>query len=238
MKKLITSVLLVIIINPNLVAQYIFFQQANMFFSQYVKSGKVDYAAINNNPEQLQKMVDEIKNIDLTGKSESFHKAFYINAYNVLAIQQVIEKYPINGPLQVAGFFDNWNHQVAGKEMTLDELEKKYLFPNFYDSRMHFALVCAADGCPPLASFAYQPDKIDKQLNDITRKALNDENFIRLFEKKEQVQLSQIFSWYRKDFLQNNDNIIAYINQYRDNKIPDDYKVKFYEYDWSLNEVN
>jgi len=238
MKKLITFLLFFILNNPDLIAQDNFFQQANKFFSQYVKSGKVDYAAINTNPAQLQKLADEIATIELAGKSASFQKAFYINAYNILAIQQVVEKYPIKGPMQIAGFFNNWSHQVAGLVMTLDELEKKYLFPNFNDSRMHFALVCAADGCPPLASFAYQPDKIDIQLNDITRKGLNDDKFIRLNGKKEQVILSQIFSWYKKDFLQKSDNLIDFINQYRDKKIPADYKVKFYEYDWSLNDVN
>lgn len=217
-------------------AQDPFFTKADQFFSQYVANGQVAYQQIKKEPGLLNQLVDQIENFSLESKSDKIKKAFYINAYNILTIQQVVERYPVKGPMQVSGFFDQITHQVAGQKLTLDQLEKGILFKKHPDSRMHFALVCAAKGCPPLANFAFQPNKLDQQLDDITSKALSNDKFIRLDPSKQRIYLSQIFEWYRQDFTILDKDLIGYINQFRQEKIPADYKVKFYEYDWSLNE--
>ena len=217
-------------------AQDAFFTQANLFFSQYVANGLVAYQKIKSEPELLNQLVDQIENFSLVNKSDNIKKAFYINAYNILTIQQVVERYPVKGPMQVSGFFDQITHQVAGQKLTLDQLEKGILFKKHPDSRMHFALVCAAKGCPSLANFAFQPSKLDQQLDNITSKALSNDRFVRLDPSKQRIYLSQIFEWYHQDFINNDKDLIGYINQYRQEKISADYKVKYYEYDWSLNE--
>ena len=151
-------------------------------------------------------------------------------------IHQVIENYPIQSPMDVKGFFDRQKHTVAGESSTLNNLEKKKLLEPYQDPRVHFVLVCAATSCPPLADFAYQADKLNEQLDEKTRSALNNDDFIRVNNSQKKVALSKIFEWYKGDFTKEASSVIAYINQYRSKKIPEDYKVSYYEYDWSLNE--
>ncbi len=229
MKYLFLVVFSTIFLNVN--GQSIF-DKADDFFSTYVKDGRVDYQAIKADPGSLNELVQEVANYDLSNKrvTPDFEKAFYINAYNILVIKQVVSLIPIYGPLKVDGFFNGIKHTIMGKEMTLDELEKGLLYKRFPDPRLHFVLVCAAKGCPPLASYSYQPEQLDAQLTARTKVVMNLDWFIRSSIKK--AELSQLFIWYAKDF----GDAATFINKYRDQKIGSEMKLSYYEYDWSLNE--
>ncbi|MEQ6119265.1 DUF547 domain-containing protein [Reichenbachiella sp. MALMAid0571] len=212
-----------------------FFNGADQFLRTYVdKSGNVDYKAIVKNPTLLNKTITQIEEYDSKGNSSDELKAFYTNAYNILVIKQIVERYPIVGPLAVDGFFDKIKNKIAGEELTLNQIEKdKNLYVN-RDERLHFALVCGAKGCPPLANFAFTPKNIESQLEDRTRLALNNDVFIQV--KQDKTEVSQIFSWYKDDFEKKDvKGIVGYLNKYRKNQIPFDTRIVYYEYDWNLN---
>ena len=212
-----------------------FYASADLFFKTNVdENGQVAYETIKNKPELINKLYKQINNYSSNEKSANELKAFYANAYNILVIKQVIDKYPIYGPLKVDGFFDKIKHSVAGEMLTLNEVEKdKNLYIN-KDERLHFTLVCGAKGCPPLANYAFSPEKINEQLEERTKYALADENFIRLEKKK--VGISQIFNWYADDFKDKGvDGIVGYLNKYRKKQILIDSKIVYYEYNWELN---
>jgi len=213
-----------------------FFDRADAFFSQYVDEGNVNYALIRKEPRTLNALVKEIAELDLSNKrvTADYLKSFYINAYNILVIKQVVDRYPIAGPLKVEGFFNGIKHTVMGQEMTLDELEKGTLYKQFPDPRLHFVLVCAAKGCPPLASYSYKPTGLERQLTTRTREVLNLDWFIRVNNGK--VQVSQIFEWYKGDFEKDGESVKTFINQYRKPAIEENMKLGSYEYDWALNE--
>ena len=207
----------------------------NHFLEEHVESGMVDYKAIHQNPSRIQQLYEQIGSTSLENASDAEKKAFYINAYNILTIYQIVQNYPVKSPTDVEGFFDNMKHQVAGESLTLDQVEKERLMKNHFDPRLHFVLVCAAKSCPPLASFAFQADQLDEQLDERTREALNNPDFIRVNKNQKKVEVSQIFEWYKQDFTKESSSILAYINQYRDEEIPSSYQVSFYKYDWALN---
>ncbi len=214
----------------------IFTEQADAFLSHHVSDGKVDYAGIAQNHSQIDELYQQIGKMSLKGASDAEKKAFYINAYNLITIHQITEHYPVKSPMDVKGFFDQKKHTVAGERFTLNELEKKKLLEPYQDPRIHFVLVCAAVSCPPLANFAYQADKLDEQLDEKTRQALNSDSFVRVKKDQKKVELSKIFDWYQSDFTRDQASLIAYVNRYRDQKIPASYQVSHYEYDWDLNQ--
>lgn len=213
-----------------------FNEQADMLLNERVVNGKVNYRALADNPQPLNSLYQQIGEVSLAGASDNEKKAFYINAYNIITIYQIVQHYPVSSPMDIEGFFDKKEHQVAGKSLTLNELEKGVLFKNYPDPRLHFVLVCAAESCPPLPSNAFRAESLVNELQSKTRQALNNPDFIKVDQAKKQVRLSKIFEWYRADFTENYASLLAYVNQYRDEKIPSDYKVSFYEYDWALNE--
>lgn len=239
MKYLLTPILLCcfLLIAPCLQAQVVldrFFNEADAFFKQSVVNEKVDYASIYNRPDALNKLVVDIANANLSAETAAVQKAFLINAYNLLVIKAVIDAWPISSPLKANGFFDQKKYNVSGKSVSLDELEKKIILVQFPDPRLHFVLVCAALSCPPITASAYRPETLDKRLDEQSRKALNDPQFIRVDIENNKVSLSQIFEWYASDF-EPQGGSLAFINRYRENSIPNDYAIGYYPYDWTLN---
>ncbi len=213
-----------------LIAQDIFIA-ANQFFQKNTVASNIDYAKIKSDPTELEALVKRLSNFDLREKDAAFRKAFWINAYNLLVIQSVVAKYPVRSPKDIPGFFDRKPHVVAGEKLTLSELEKKKILRAFEDPRVHFALVCAARGCPPFPKEAFFPDRVEAQLEAASRTAINDPNFVRRSETA--VSLSPIFRWYAADF----GSIKTFINRYLEKPIDKQTPIRYYAYDWGLNEV-
>ncbi len=213
-----------------------FLSSSDAFFKKYVDNGSVRYTKIKNSATEIEALYKEAGEMKLDGLDDNFKKAFYINAYNVIVIYWVVKHYPLKSPLDDSGFFDKVKHKVAGEEMTLNSLEIKKLLAQYKDARFHFALACGAKSCPPLASFAYMPAALDKQLTERATAALNNPGWMKVNIAQKKVELSKIFDWYKKDFMADGKTEIEWINKYRTEKIPANFTVGFYEYDWALNE--
>lgn len=214
-----------------------FFSKAQTFFRLNVQNQRVNYKGIAQNTGDLDILVDQISNMDVEALAVPQQKAFLINAYNVLVIKNVIDHYPITSPEGVPGFFTGISFKVGGKKMTLDALEKKWIFKDHPDPRLHFVLVCGALGCPPLEPFAYMPETLEPQMEKQTTKALNDPGFIRLYDRTKSLQISMIFQWYASDFGGSEKAVRSYISGYRKAPLPDDFELRYYPYNWMLNEL-
>ncbi|MFX0558472.1 DUF547 domain-containing protein [Maribacter sp. CXY002] len=212
-----------------------FFNDTDDFLNSYVENGRVDYASVKKNPNTLIATLEIAKKIKADGYKANEYQAFWVNVYNLLVIDGIVKHYPIQSPLDIPGFFDKNKHQVGGENITLNAIENKLLrakYPN--EPRFHFVLVCAGIGCPPIIKEAYRPAVFEIQLKEQTVKALNNPKFIRV--NGSDVQISQIFDWYKQDFEQKGSGIKDFINNYRNQKLPENSTISFYPYDWKLNE--
>lgn len=209
-----------------------FFDEADSFFSTYISDGKVDYKAISQNPEALSSVLNLAKDISVITSEAKTYQAFWINAYNLSVIKGIIDNYPIKSPLDKKGFFDTTTYELGGTKITLNDIENKKLRTNFSEPRFHFVLVCGAKGCPPIITTAYTPSNLEKLLQQQTVKALNNPNFIQV--KGNKVAFSEIFKWYKEDFVKDG-NEIDFLNKYRKEKVPTNSKISYYSYDWQLN---
>ena len=210
-----------------------FFKKTDAFLNKNVKNGKVAYDAINSNPQDLNELVKLTQNISVAVSDAKNYQAFWINAYNIHVIKGIIDNYPTKSPLDNAGFFDKTKYDIAGKSITLNDIENKLLRAQFKDARFHFVLVCGAIGCPPLINKAYLPNTLNEQMDKQTKIALNG-NFLKVNTKKKRVEGSQILEWYKGDFTANGSEI-DYINKYRTEKIPNNFKLSYFDYNWGLN---
>lgn len=213
-----------------------FFDASNSFFKEHVSNGRVKYAEIKENPNDLYELLSLAKRVKVTTEDPDTYKAFWINAYNIAVINGIIKQYPVKSPMDIEGFFDEKTHSLGQKSVTLDDIEKKLLFGNFpEEERFHFVLVCAAKGCPPIIAKAYRPETLENQMQEQTIKAMNASGFIKL--QKDKVFFSELMKWYEKDFTSAGGNLIGYANKYRKTPIPKDLKIDFYNYNWELNEL-
>ncbi len=212
-----------------------FFKDSDAFFEKYVIDGGVRYHWIKGEPERLDKLINFIATADLAGKVSDEQLAFFINAYNLYAIKLIVDHYPVSSPMEIIGFFDTKRIIVTGKKTTLNDLENDKI-RKFNDPRIHFALVCAARGCPKIADHGYDPGHLNEQLTKQAGLSLNDPLFIKAYGTK--VKISEIFKWYRRDFGKTDADLISFINKYRDTPLPEKARLSYYTYDWSLNEAS
>lgn len=235
--RVISLILMILMIQPTVFGSdtKAFTINADAFLEKYVMNGQVAYARLKQNVAEAENLYREINMMNLSKSGDAEKKAFYVNAYNIVVIYSVVKHFPIKSPMDKAGFFDTIKHIVAGESLTLNELERKKLLQPYKDGRLHFVLVCAARSCPPLANFAYTPEKIEDQLTERTALTLNDKNWLKVFPKQKKADISKIFEWYSDDFKSGGKTVLDWINQFREEKIPASYTVGFYEYDWSLN---
>ncbi len=238
--KVLGSLVLISSLNVNVIAgPSHFFEHVHEFMIDYVEDGMVDYERVLTNSNELNTLLSMVEygpHYPVRGVVDpNIHKAFWINAYNLLVIKSVVDNYPLKSPMDVPGFFDKTLHKAAGKKLTLNDIENKILRKTYDDPRIHFALVCAARSCPILKSGAYFPDDLDTQLTVQTEKAMDDPKFIRLNGIKKKVEVSEIFKWYRDDFKAHGD-IRGFINKYKNRQLPSDYTLAYYTYDWKLND--
>ena len=209
-----------------------FFKAADAFFKANVSNGKVAYSKIHKNTDALNKLVTLAETVSVSKNDAKTYQAFWINAYNISVIKGIIDNYPLKSPLDKKGFFDATKYKIAGESITLNSIENKKLRAQFGDARFHFVLVCGAIGCPPLINKAYLPNTLEAQLQKQTEIALNNANFIKV--KKNKVELSEIFKWYKEDFVKQGTEI-DYINTFRTEKISPKSKLSYYAYNWNLN---
>ena len=214
----------------------LFFSKADAFLKEHVKEGRVAYAAVKSSPEALDELLGMAAQIRISKEDALVYQSFWINAYNLAVIKGIVQEYPINSPLDKAGFFDKLTYDLGGYSITLNDIENKRLRGEFpKEARFHFVLVCAGLGCPPIINSAYLPATLDNQLQKQTELALNNPDFVRVKGKK--VLLSQIFEWYKGDFTQGGLDLIGYVNQFRTEELNPKAKVGYYPYDWALNEI-
>ena len=209
-----------------------FFEQTNVFFKTYAVDGSIKYAQLKVNSSTLQPLIDFIGQQKVDKVDTYRRKAYLINCYNLLVIHAVLQHYPIERVHDTDKFFKRDKYLVGGAMITLDHLEYKLIFKDYKDPRLHFVLVCAAKGCPPIPSYAYTPGNLNEQINTQCQNALDDSNFLKVDSQECTIELSPIFKWYKDDFFP---SITEFINAHRSQAISEECSTKYYEYDWTLN---
>ena len=203
-----------------------------------VKAGVVNYPGFQDNAA-FRKYVDDLaKPAKLDGKAETL--AYYINAYNALAIEGILEGLSPSSLLGRARYFKFKEWPLNGGTITLYDLEHKVLRP-LGEPRIHFAIICASKSCPFLRSEVYTASKLDAQLDEQARQFVNDPFRNRFDKASRTANLSEIFKWFDEDFHGPGGSTQKYIARYAaDADVAqglgsDAYKVEWIDYDWNLN---
>jgi hypothetical protein len=201
------------------------------------KTGRVDYQSLKNNETLLDNYLAYIQNNEPTKNwSSNKKKAFWINTYNAYTIKIILNNYPLKSirDIKIDGK-TAWKIpfvKVGQKRYTLDQIEHKILRKKFNDPRIHVGINCASVSCPRLWNFAFTEDNIASSLDNLMKEFIN--NTTRNKISKNNLEISEIFNWFSKDFMKNG-TIINYLNTYAAIKISEKASIKYLTYDWSLN---
>jgi len=210
---------------------------------KYVRELRLDYAgwvANDKDAGALEQYVLALTELDPASWSPDEQLSYWLNLYNAATLRLVLDNYPMDSIKDLGGFMKKspWNRKlvtVAGRDLTLNEIENDIIRPEFQDPRIHFALNCAAIGCPPLNAGAFFAGTLSEQLDTACRRALNLDPWVRVEESR--VYVTKIFKWYGDDFTQDGGSILEFISRYRDTPIAGHPDIKILDYDWSLNDA-
>jgi len=185
----------------------------------------VDYLGISKSKEfeEFLETILHLPEINVNDLSGEERMAFFLNMYNVIVIHGYIIYGVPTSTTKRTTFFQKMSYQIGDQIYSLDDIEHGILrgnrkHPAFFirnpqfgktdprikysvtqvDPRIHFALVCGAQSCPPVR--LYSSSNLDRGLQLAAAVFCNDDANFKLDIEKKEIGLSQIFQWYLGDF--------------------------------------
>ncbi|MGE0680042.1 MAG: DUF547 domain-containing protein [Candidatus Binatia bacterium] len=212
----------------------------NALLARYVDDyGRVAYRDLQAKDQAtFESYLDVLAQAQTETMNEPEEKAFWINAYNAVIVNGVLQGYTAEGFLGRKRLFSWFTARVAGKDRTPDEIEHQILRKKFHDPRIHFAIVCASSSCPRLRREAYMPERLDAQLDAATQAFLNDPARNQIDAGG--VALSRIFDWFAGDFKTNSGSVVAFVRRFVSEEKKarlnlKDSNLHYLDYNWTLN---
>jgi len=187
----------------------------------FTPDGRVDYRALRDSSAyaDYRDLVPGLAVFDPSQLTATAQAAFWINLYNMLTVDIVVQA-GLTNIVDVPHAFWEPGYIVGGHFYSLHDVEQGILRANAgypglpgpqfrvgdpraalalptLDPRIHFALVCAAVSCPPIA--LYDADHLDAQLDLAARNFVNSPE-VQINLDRQTAHLSKIFQWYALDF--------------------------------------
>ena len=219
---------------------------------------QLDYAGMAGDQAQLSAYLAALAAVDRASFEvwdTASQLAFLINTYNALTVDLILDDYPDIDSIRDIGFLlsSAWNQDIASlfrEPVTLDEIEHEMIrgWDRYKEPRIHFAVNCAAIGCPALRNEAYVGDRLERQLEDSTKLFLSDRS--RNYFDNGRLYVSSIFDWYEEDFERGwggIDSVAEFLANYPSELGLDgqtvgslragNLRIRYLRYDWDLNDV-
>lgn len=203
-------------------------------------------AATDSDKQQLAGYVTLLSQTAVSEFNRDEQLAFWINLYNALTVQTVLEHYPVSSIRKISsGFLPTgpWDDKlisVENEELSLNDIEHRILRPIWQDPRLHYAVNCASIGCPNLAMTAYTAATAEDMLNEAAVAYINHPRGILVENGK--LHVSSIYEWFAVDFGGTDEAIIAHLRKYAAPELQEQLKgltsISDDNYDWSLNDVS
>ncbi|MEF8982263.1 MAG: glycoside hydrolase family 15 protein [Thiohalorhabdus sp.] len=190
--------------------------------------------------------------------------AFWVNVFNAIVIHGVIELGIRDSMREVPWFFRAIQYKVGDHTFTPDDIEhgilrgnrggpftlrrqfgpgdpRRGLMVTEPDPRVHFALVCGSRSCPPIEVF--ELDNLEAQLETAGKVFINATTRVR--PKRERVEISRVFKWYRGDFPHDDAELIRFLARRLYDRDKGDWlesrahavTIAYAPYDWRLNQT-
>ena len=212
------------------------------------KASQLNYAALAQERGALRAYLENLSRVsesEFSAWSKPEQVAFLVNAYNAFTAEKILTRYPnLESIWDFGRFFANPFRDefftLLGRKASLDGIEHGILRKRYGEPRIHYAVNCAAAGCPMLREEAYVAVNLEKQLEEQARRFLSDRTRNRV--RAGRLEVSKIFDWFREDFEPLEGYLARHAATLADNAPDRDriaaraLPVSFLDYDWSLND--
>ncbi|WP_158639207.1 DUF547 domain-containing protein [Elioraea rosea] len=180
-------------------------------------------------------------------REEAF--AYWANLYNALTLKEVLDHFPVRSirdiasrgvPFDPKGWFGPWRTRlvtVEGRRLSLDDIEHGIMRPTFGDPRVHYAVNCAALGCPNLRPAPWRTASLERDLDEAASAFVNHRRGVTV-RPDGGLRVSSIYVWFAEDF-GGRDAVPAHLRRHAAPplaaRLGPDARIAEDAYDWSLN---
>ena len=204
------------------------------------EQGRVDYAALAANPQDLARYVGWVADRDPASWPDLFRTpahlaAYHLNAYNALAMYNMLD---FGAPASLSlvdrrEFLQNRKMFVAGRPLSLSEYREQIVL-GINDARVHFALNNMLAGDPRLSRDPFRGATLEQQLDREARRFFGEERNLRVDAGRRRIVMSALVHEHQGDFLRAWPSLMAMAVSFRDAPLPEGYEIEFGEFDWSV----
>lgn len=190
--------------------------------------------------DALKSYLDAMQAVAVEELSSDEQFAFWVNLYNAATVDVILKNLPLDsirdiGLLGSGPWKDNIV-KVAGRDLSLDNIEHDILRPEWQDVRIHYAVNCASIGCPNLALEAYTAAKLEPMLEAASSAYINHPRGFG--GENGNVIASNIYEWYQVDW-GSEQAVLDHARQYATGPtaalLEGATQIAGYDYDWALN---
>jgi len=210
---------------------------------KYVKGDLVDYAGLSHSQE-LKAALDELKSTSPDRLvNEKDQLAYWINAQNLLVLEAVCERYPIDSIKQLGNTFSSKQYMVGGKPNAIQDIytDEVLLRVKKVEPLAIFLVCQGAIGYPPLEDHPFDSENLQIESKTAVYKFVNDPKNAYYDWTSRSFKLSPFFQWTKDLFANAYATPHAFANFHRDEKI-DMTSVSIMKtfglpFDWRLNDT-
>ncbi len=215
--------------------------------------GKVDYECLAARRDLLERFVAALGATSPESEPDRFpteedRLAYWLNAYNAFTLHAIAAEYPITSVWKTRDgqFFQRRRHRAGGRSVSLDDIEHEILRGRFAEPRIHFAINCGSNGCPPMRPAAYEGPGLRETLRAATERFLSAEWNLRVEHAARRIFVSRIFKMYAADFAGESGStheyrrgVLRFVAEHAGLRLEDiaDYEGVYNVYDWGLNDA-
>lgn len=207
---------------------------------------RLAYARVSNaDRKRLDRYIDGLTALPISAYSRHEQRAYWINLYNAMTVRVILDHYPVESIRQIRlSLFSigPWRKKlitVEGEKLSLDDIEHRILRPIWRDPRLHYAVNCAAIGCPNLQTEAYTASNADTLLDRGARKYVNNPRGAEF--RNGRLIVSSIYDWFQQDFGSSDEGVIEHLRRYAEPalaaRLSGTQRISGDRYDWALNDA-
>jgi len=223
------------------------------FLSRHLVRGedgitRIRYGAVDaSDRDALNAYLEGLVALPISTYRRDEQLAYWANLYNALTVRVMLDHYPVESIRDInisPGLFSRgpWGRKlvsVEGEPLSLDDIEHRIMRPIWQDPRIHYMVNCAALGCPNLLPRPFTADRLNAMMDMAARDFVNHPRGARFEDGR--LHVSSIYHWYRTDFGDSDEGVIAHLAAHADGDLARDLRsasrIHGHRYDWALNEA-
>jgi hypothetical protein len=225
----------------------------DLLAKHYDPAKGMDYKSLKTQDKAtLDSLRQQMATVDAAALPRPDQLAYWINLYNISVVGIVVDNYPVESirdlstdPIVKLNVFKKPSVKVRGGAMSLNDIENVKVREGFKDPRIHFAINCAAQSCPPIRTEPFVGARISEQLDDQARRYLNGPKGVRIEKDGAGVELhvTKILDWFADDFKKWGGGQVPFLKRFlpadkvkQIDAAKSDVDLEFDDYSWKLND--